>query len=363
LATRGLAVPEGSTPPPGNLSAPSWVVADLDTGAVIGACGPHEYGAPASVQKLLLAATVMPKLNPADTVTITQEDLNFEPGSSAVGLILGGKYPVETIWLGLMLNSGNDAANTLARLGGGDRGIPGTLADMNAEAKHLGAYDTHAATPSGLDGPGQVTSAYDLALIARACFAREDFRKYVGSRTAQMPPEPPKAPKGYQIQNDNRLLFEYPGAMGGKTGFTDLARHTFVGAAERDGRRLVVTILGAEQQPVRTWQQGAALLNWGFAVPKGSTVGTLVKPGEADRPAIDPAAAAAAGPSAVPVAGPAALGTPISRTAVIVGVGAAAAVFIAVWLAVALAFRRRRVRRRTLAPTRSSTVGASDFGR
>jgi D-alanyl-D-alanine carboxypeptidase (penicillin-binding protein 5/6) len=335
----------------------------MDTGAVIGACGPHEYGAPASVQKLLLAATVMPKLNPADTVTISQQDLNFEVGSSAVGLILGGRYTVETIWLGLMLNSGNDAANTLARLGGGDRGVPGTLADMNTEAKHLGAYDTHAATPSGLDGPGQVTSAYDLALIARADFAREDFRKYVGSRTAQMPPQPPKDPKGYQIQNDNRLLFEYPGAIGGKTGFTDLARHTFVGAAERDGRRLVVTILGAEQQPVRTWQQGVGLLNWGFAVSKGSTVGTLVKPGEADKQAVDAAAAAAATPSATPVARPAALGTPISRTAILVGVGAAAAVFVAVWLAVALAFRRRRVRRRTLAPTRSSTVGASDFGR
>jgi D-alanyl-D-alanine carboxypeptidase (penicillin-binding protein 5/6) len=331
----------------------------MDTGAVIGACGPHEYGAPASVQKLLLAATVMPKLNPADAVTITQQDLNFEAGSSAVGLILGGRYTVETIWLGLMLNSGNDAANTLARLGGGDRGVPGTLADMNTEATHLGAYDTHAATPSGLDGPGQVTSAYDLALIARACFARDDFRKYVGSRTAQMPPQPPKDPKGYQIQNDNRLLFEYPGAMGGKTGFTDLARHTFVGAAERGGRHLVVTILGAEQQPVRTWQQGVALLNWGFAVPKGSTVGTLVKPGEAR--AIDPATAAAT-PSAVPVARPAALGTPTSRTAIIVGVGVAAAVFIAVWLGVALAFWRRRARRHTLPPTRSSTVRVSDFG-
>jgi len=280
MATTGLAVPAGAPPAPTNLSATSWVVADLDTGEVLGACAPHAYGAPASLQKLLLAATVLPKLNPAAEVTITQEDLNFEPGSSAVGLILGGKYTVEQIWLGLFLNSGNDCANVLARLGGGDRGIPGTLADMNAEARRLGALETHAETPSGLDGPGQSTSAYDLALIARADFARSDFQTYDSTLHAQLPPEPPKDPKGYQIQNDNQLLFQYPGAIGGKTGFTDIARHTYVGAAKRNGRRLVVTLLGAEHLPIRTWQQGAALLDWGFSVPPGASVGRLVDPGE-----------------------------------------------------------------------------------
>ena len=134
----------------------------LASGALLlGACGPHEYGAPASVQKLLLAATLLPKLDPAQVVEVTQDDLNFEPGSSAVGLLLGGKYPVGTLWLGLFLNSGNDAANVLARLGGGTAGVPGTIDAMNAEAHRLGAYDTHAVTPSGLDGPGQLTSAYD----------------------------------------------------------------------------------------------------------------------------------------------------------------------------------------------------------
>ena len=280
MATTGLAVPAGAPPAPTNLSATSWVVADLDTGEVLGACAPHAYGAPASLQKLLLAATVLPKLNPAAEVTITQEDLNFEPGSSAVGLILGGKYTVEQIWLGLFLNSGNDCANVLARLGGGDRGIPGTLADMNAEARRLGALETHAETPSGLDGPGQSTSAYDLALIARADFARSDFQTYDSTLHAQLPPEPPKDPKGYQIQNDNQLLFQYPGAIGGKTGFTDIARHTYVGAAKRNGRRLVVTLLGAEHLPIKTWQQGAALLDWGFSVPPGASVGRLVDPGE-----------------------------------------------------------------------------------
>ncbi len=239
LATTGLAVPTGSPALPGVISATSWVVADLDTGAVVGACGPHAYGAPASLQKLLLAATMMPRLDPKDVATITAEDMNFEPGSSAVGLIQGGRYPVATLWFGLLLNSGNDAANVLARLGSGGRGVPGAVADMNAEAHHLGALDTHAETPSGLDGPGQVTSAYDLALIARADFARADFCRYTATRTAQIPPEPPKDKHGFQIQNENQLLFAYPGAIGGKTGFTDIARHTLrrCGATQRTQAR------------------------------------------------------------------------------------------------------------------------------
>jgi D-alanyl-D-alanine carboxypeptidase (penicillin-binding protein 5/6) len=281
LATAGLTVPAGAPAPPGNLTATSWVVADLNSGAVLAACGPHEASPPASVQKLLLAATVMPKLNPAQLIEVTQSDLDFEPGSSAMGLLLGGHYTVETLWLGLMLNSGNDAANVLARLGGGNAGLAGGLQEMNEMARHLGALDTHAATPSGLDGPNQFTSAYDLALIARVCFAREDFRRYAATRVASIPPQPPQDRKGFQIGNDNQLLYQYPGVLGGKTGFTDLARHTFVGAAERNGRRLVVTLLGAEAEPLRGWQQGAALLDWGFSLPN-KAVGRLVEPGETE---------------------------------------------------------------------------------
>src|SRR5262249_3301520 len=80
------------------------------------------------------------------------------------------------------------------------------------------------------------------------------------------------------FQNENKLIFNYPGAMGGKTGFTTVARHSYVGAAQRNGRRLVVTLLGAEARPLRGWQQGAALLDWGFAQPKDASVGKLVTP-------------------------------------------------------------------------------------
>jgi D-alanyl-D-alanine carboxypeptidase (penicillin-binding protein 5/6) len=273
------------------VTATSWLVADLGSGAVLGGCGPHEYRTPASVQKLLLAATMLPHLDPAQVVQVTRSDLNFEPGSSAVGLVLGGRYSVRSLWLGLLLKSGNDTANVLARVGGGAAGMQGGIQAMNAEARRLGAYQTHAVTPSGLDGPGQFTSAYDLALIARACYARDDFRRYVATRVAQIPAQP--GISGFEISNDNALLGRYPGMLGGKTGFTDLARQTYVGVAERNGRRLVVTLLGAETQPLGSLGEASALLDWGFALSHRAAVGRLVAP-EQTSSTPSPAAAAVA---------------------------------------------------------------------
>ncbi|WP_184957260.1 serine hydrolase [Paractinoplanes abujensis] len=302
LATHGLVIPPGAKAPPA-VTATTWMVADLDTGEVLGGCGPHVFHTPASVQKTLLAATVIGKLDPDQRITVAASDLDIEPGSSAVGLLVGGKYPISTLWLGLMLNSGNDAANALARLagGGGPDGVRRTVGEMNALARRIGAYQTHAVTPSGLDGRGQFTSAYDLALIARVAFANADFRRYVLTKKAQMPAQPQLKKGGFQFQNENKLIFNYPGALGGKTGFTTLARHSYVGAAQRNGRRLVVTLLGAEARPLRGWQQGAALLDWGFSLPRDESVGKLVSPQDvapvtaapALKPAPPPAASAA----------------------------------------------------------------------
>ncbi|GIJ20766.1 hypothetical protein Vlu01_13900 [Micromonospora lutea] len=295
LATPGLIVPPGVPTPP-KVTASSWLLADLDTGEVLAGCGPHEYATPASVQKLLLAATMLSRLDPAQVVTVTREDLDIAPGSSAVGLLPGGRYRVETLWLGLLLQSGNEAANALARLGGGADGVAGGVRAMNEQARRLGARQTRAVTPSGLDAPGQFTSAYDLALIARACFADPAFRRYVLTERTRIPAQKALRAKGFEIQNENQLVYRYPGALGGKTGFTDYARHTYVGAAQRDGRRLVVTLLGAEPRPQRGWEQGAALLDWGFALPRQFSVGRLVEPGEldAESPVVPESADAAA---------------------------------------------------------------------
>ncbi|MEV4483716.1 D-alanyl-D-alanine carboxypeptidase family protein [Micromonospora coxensis] len=333
LATAGLVVPQGAPAPP-PVTAGSWLVADLDSGAVLGGCGPHEYATPASVQKLLLAATMLPKLDPKQVATATRPDLDIEPGSSAVGLLVGGRYSVETLWLGLLLQSGNDAANMLARLGAGS--AQAGVREMNAEARRLGAWQTHAVTPSGLDGPGQFTSAYDLALIARVCFADPTFRRYALTERTQVPAQPALKKPGFQIQNENPLIRNYPGALGGKTGFTDLARHTYVGAAERGGRRLVVTLLGAERRPVRAWEQGARLLDWGFSLPRDASVGRLVEPGEVTAEGLPASAAPRAG--GAPAAGGSAAGGPEWLGGAVVGGGA---VLVGLTAAV-LALRRRR---------------------
>jgi len=345
LATHGLIIPAGAPQPPA-VTATTWLVSDLDTGEVLGGCGPHVYQTPASVLKTLLAATVIDKLNPKQQITVVRDDLDIEPGSSAVGLVEGGRYQIATLWLGLLLNSGNDAANTLARLagGGGPDGKARTVTAMNATAQRLGAFQTHAVTPSGLDGKGQFTSAYDLALIARVCFANADFRRWVLTRSAQMPAQPKLKKGGFQFQNENKLIFNYPGALGGKTGFTTVARHSYVGGAQRNGRRLVVTLLGAEARPLRGWQQGAALLDWGFALPRDASVGKLVSPAEAV--AAQPSAPAGAGtPAAAPAPGPAGAKPAPSRA-----LSVAAALSVALLLAGAplllLLTQRRRARGR-----------------
>jgi D-alanyl-D-alanine carboxypeptidase (penicillin-binding protein 5/6) len=320
-------------------------VADLDTGEVLGACGPHVHQTPASVLKTLLAATVIDKLDPKKQATIVPSDLKIEANSSAVGLVAGGKYPISTLWLGLLLNSGNDAANALARLaaGGGPDGVVKTVAEMNATAQRLGAFQTHAVTPSGLDGKGQFTSAYDLALIARVCFASADFRKYVLTRTAQMPAQPKLKTGGFQIQNENKLILKYPGALGGKTGFTTVARHSFVGAAERNGRRLVVSVLGAEVQPtVRVYDIGGILLDWGFKVPKDASVGKLVQPQDvAPKPDDTPGAARARNAAGAPESVRAA-----PQTLTVLAAGAFALVLTGTPLLLLLTQRRRKRPRR-----------------
>lgn len=261
------------------VTATSWLVADLNKGTVLGGCGPHEYRPPASVQKLLLAAALLPRLDPAQVVEVKREDLeDLDPGSSLMGVAEGGRYSIESLWLGLLLKSGNDTANVLARIGGGAAGRQGGIQAMNDEARRLGANQTHAVTPSGLDGTGQFSSAYDLALIAGATFARDDFRRYIATRVAQVPAQPGKP--AFEITNDNTLLDRIPGMLGGKTGFTRLARQTYVGVVERDGRRLAVTLLGAETEPLGSLGEAIVLLDWGFALPADASVGRLITPEE-----------------------------------------------------------------------------------
>ena len=152
---------------------------------------------------------------------------------------------------------------------------------MNATAGRLGAFDTVAGTRPGSTSPASRSSPYDLALIFRALMDDPPTAGVFGVRTAQIPPVPSRGKPGFQIQAQNPLLDTYPGDLGGKNGFTDAARYTFVTAAGRNGRRLVVTLMDDERRPVDTPDQAARLLDWAFALPAGTAgVGRLVRPGE-----------------------------------------------------------------------------------
>jgi D-alanyl-D-alanine carboxypeptidase (penicillin-binding protein 5/6) len=145
---------------------------------------------------------------------------------------------------------------------------------MNTTAHDLGALDTRAATPSGLDGPGMSTSAYDLASIFRVAMRQPAFAQATSTARIPFPGYGPNPP--FEVVNDNKLLTSgYAGYLGGKTGFTDDARHTFIGAAQRDGRRLVAVLMHGEQRPVPMYEQAAALLDYGFSLPAPRPAGTL----------------------------------------------------------------------------------------
>ena len=170
------------------------------------------------------------------------------------------------------MHSGNDAAHALAMQMGG---MDATLGKLNDLAGKLGGRDTRVATPSGLDGPGMSTSAYDIGLFYRYAWQNPTFAEIVATRSFDFPG---RGDAGYPVENDNKLLYNYPGALGGKTGYTDDAGQTFVGAANRDGRRLVAVLLRGTRQPIPPWQQAAHLLDYGFATAPGTQVGTLIEP-------------------------------------------------------------------------------------
>jgi len=261
--------PVGSVPIPDG-PAQTWLVADLDSGQVLAARDENLRHPPASTIKVLLALVALDELNLDSTVVADDADSHVE--CSCVGVKAGRTYTARQLLDGLLLVSGNDAANTLAHMLGG---LDATVGKMDAKAASLGAVNTHASTPSGLDGPGGSgwSTAHDLAVIFRAAMANPVFAQITAEPSAMFPGDNGDHP----ITNQDELLQRYPGAIGGKTGFTDAARKTFVGAAARGGRRLVVAMMyGLVHQGGPTyWDQAGSLLDWGFALNPQSAIGAL----------------------------------------------------------------------------------------
>jgi D-alanyl-D-alanine carboxypeptidase (penicillin-binding protein 5/6) len=327
----GVATAADTPPVPGDISAEAWLVADLDSGAIIAARDAHGRHRPASVIKVLVAMASLRELNLNKTVDGTPEDATAE--GTRVGVAPGGAYTVNQLLHGLLMHSGNDAAHALAMQLGG---MQEALEKINMLAAKLGGRDTRAATPSGLDGPGMSTSAYDIGLFYRYAWENSTFADIVNARTFDFPGHADHP--GYQLENDNQLLYHYPGALGGKTGYTDDAGQTFVGAANRDGRRLMAVLLHGTRQPIAPWQQAAHLLDYGFATAPGTRVGTLIEPD----PSLVTAKAAAAGDTAAgPAANAAALVPAANALPVRVGVAVIGTVVVFGLIMVARSTNRR----------------------
>jgi len=277
LAGRGVIVnyQPGPVPKLPGIKASAWVIADAGTGQVLAAKNPHGWFRPASTLKVLTAISLIPALDPDATTVASRQATSVSP--NIVGLLAGHAYKISDLFTALLTISANDAAVALTQATGSyARG----MAAINAEARHLRADDTVAVTPNGLDAPGQHTSAYDLALFGRQALTMPAFMKYDQVTSAQFKISKKKS---VGLWNQNSLLATYPGALGGKIGWTSAAGATYVGMAKRGGHTLVVTLLHC---PALTEITAAKrLLNWGFKVDGTiSPVGTLVGPQPAAAP-------------------------------------------------------------------------------
>jgi D-alanyl-D-alanine carboxypeptidase (penicillin-binding protein 5/6) len=319
-------LPAGVPEPPAP-TAEAWLLADLESGDVIASSGAHTPLAPASTLKVLTALALLPQLDTKRPYVARAADASAE--GSSVGLVTGSRYTVNDLLHGLMLGSGNDTASAFATLAGG---LDKATTTMTEKARELRAEDTVVRNTSGLDAPGQVSSVYDLALIGRAALADPTLGKVMATAGYRFPAEGTALDgerERFEIQNHNKLLYNFDGATGGKTGYTDAARHTYIGSAERNGRRYVVTMLKGEG---RLWQQAGVLFDWAFGPgAKAEPVGTLVEPRQSE-PAVenedDDGAAAAAVLPASPASGEDSPGVP-APVLVVVAVMLAGAVVVA----------------------------------
>ena len=245
-----LLAPAARAAGPGSLSASAAVLMDGESGRVLYAHNAHERRPIASITKLmtaLVAVELCPDLS--RQVTVRREWTGIE--GSSMYLKPGERLTVEELLYGLLLSSGNDAAAAVAGACCGSQ--EAFVAKMNETAAALGMADTHFANPSGLDEEGHYSTAYDMALLARAVLEREELAAIAAVRTANT--------AGRYLANHNKLLWRYEGCTGLKTGYTEKAGRTLVSSARREGQTLIAVTLNDPND----WADHARLLDYGFA--------------------------------------------------------------------------------------------------
>jgi D-alanyl-D-alanine carboxypeptidase len=242
------------------VSGRAAAVIEAECGAVLYQMNGRSRLPPASLTKIMTALIVAERADPDDVVRITVNgpELSLATDSTVMGIEPGQRLTVRDLLYGLLLRSGNDAALQLAQYAAGT--VPRFVEMMNERAAELGLSDTHFTNPHGLDDPQLYTSALDIARLGGELLARPELAEIVRTRAYQ------PGWDGPALENMNLLLGFYPGAVGVKTGYTDLAGQTIVAAASREGRTVIVSVLGSTFD---IYADAAALLDWAFEQESG----------------------------------------------------------------------------------------------
>ncbi len=236
------------------ISAKSAILIDSDSGRVLYEHNSYEKLPMASTTKIMTGLLACESGKLSETVKVSA----FASGTegSSLWLKIGEKQTLENLTYGLMLKSGNDAAVAIAEYLGGSVDAFALL--MNKKAREIGAVNTNFENPHGLDSDGHYTTAYDLALIARDAMKNEKFSEIVSTKTYSIPMKGEKWDRA--LKNHNKLLWNYEGCNGVKTGFTKKCGRCLVSSAKRNGRELICVTLNAPDD----WKDHTYLLNFGF---------------------------------------------------------------------------------------------------
>ena len=238
-----------------SVSAKSAVVINGDNGEIIYSKNADQKMPMASTTKIMTGLLLCEYGNFEREITVTTEMLRVE--GSSMGLLAGDKVTLHDLLYGLMLASGNDAANVIAFTVGGS--LDGFVKMMNDKAKELGLKNTSFETPSGLDGENHYTTSFELAILTRHAMQNEDFAKAVSCESAALNYGNP--PYRRTLNNHNKLLKMYDSAVGVKTGFTKKSGRCLVSAARKDGKYVIAVTLNAPSD----WQDHKLLLDYGLS--------------------------------------------------------------------------------------------------
>ncbi len=228
------------------INAESAIVMDLDTGDILYEKAAYTERYPASITKVLTCLIAIKQGNLNDVLTISESVMNqAEEGSSSIGLVAGEQLTLKDALYGMMLNSGNECALSIAEnIGGSTEGF----ADMmNKTAALLGCKASHFVNPNGLHDDNHYTCCYDMALIGREAYQYPEFKKLISSQTYHIPET--NMNEARDLWQENRLIYEgngeyyYEYSTGGKTGYTETSLATLISFAEKDGRRLVTVVM------------------------------------------------------------------------------------------------------------------------